>query len=267
MSRAPILARIGTGFLQKSALKGAAPAARVVALVAALGAFGSPAAAQDRQVILDAELIEPTTRYAHGVLGDAVEWGALRIRTSACPECGDPSETHEIRLPQSSVFEDIAARIVDADGDGLPEILVVESSLEFGARLALYTEAGLMAATPWIGRPNRWLAPVGAGDMDGDGRVELAYVDRPHLARTLRVWRLEDGALREVAEPMANVSNHRIGEDFITGGMRECGGRAEAIVATADWQELLAVRMQGSRLVARSLGAFSPQAAALALDC
>jgi hypothetical protein len=47
-----------------------------------------------------------------------------------------------------------------------------------------------LASTPWIGQRFRWLAPVAAADLDGDGAMELAYVDRPHLARTLRVWRI-----------------------------------------------------------------------------
>ena len=43
-----------------------------------------------------------------------------------------------------------------------------------GARLAIYDETGLVSATPYIGRSNRWLAPLGAGDLDGDGNIELA---------------------------------------------------------------------------------------------
>ena len=49
------------------------------------------------QEIVGARFTEPTTRYAHGVLGDAVEWGALRLdlagaaavsRTVACERQG-----------------------------------------------------------------------------------------------------------------------------------------------------------------------------------
>ena len=38
------------------------------------------------------------------------------------------------------------------------------------------------------------LAPLGAADLDGDGKIELAYIDRPHLAKILRIWRFDDGA-------------------------------------------------------------------------
>jgi len=37
------------------------------------------AVADPEATILSAEYAEPTDRYAHGILGDAIEWGALRI--------------------------------------------------------------------------------------------------------------------------------------------------------------------------------------------
>ena len=48
-------------------------------LVAALGVWAGCANAGE--VITKARYEAPTTRYAHGVLGDAVEWGALVIET------------------------------------------------------------------------------------------------------------------------------------------------------------------------------------------
>lgn len=122
-----------------------------------------------------AEYARPTTRYAHGVLGDAIEYGALKIVTA--------SMSKTFRLPETRVFEDLAPRLVDVDLDGDNEVVVIESSLTQGARLSIYDEDGFVAATPYIGRSNRWLAPLGAADLDGDGAIELAYIDRPHLAK------------------------------------------------------------------------------------
>jgi len=215
----------------------------------------------------------PTTRYAHGVLGDAVEAGALVAQLDDFPTC----ITGRIELPQAEVFEDLAPRLVDLDGEGRAEIVVVQSHRDLGARLAVYgpTSDGagltLRAATPNIGQPNRWLAPIGAADLDGDGTMEIAYIDRPHLARTLRVWRFtsdRSGArLTEVAA-LAGLTNHRIGEDFITGGIRDCGTGPEIITANADWSRVMLTTLSPSGdLTSRDIGRFSPAAIAGALAC
>lgn len=228
--------------------------------VLALALLASGAAAQAD--ILGAEYAEPTTRYAHGVLGDAIEYGTLVIHT-------DRMEGLSFRmvLPETRVFEDLAPRLADVDGDGDVEVIVVESEASTGAQLAIYDDTGKIAATPHIGTRNRWLAPIGAADLDGDGHIEIAYIDRPHLAKTLRVWRFKDGGLTEVAQ-MAGLTNHRIGEDFISGGLRRCAGVPEMVVATANWRRLAAIRFDGAALRAEDIGPFSgPASFDAALAC
>lgn len=218
--------------------------------------FAGPVAAE----IKSARFTEPTTRYAHGVLGDAIEYGALELRLRG-------GKTVTITLPESSVFEDLAPRLFDVTGDGKLEAIVVESSQTGGGRLAVYNEKGLVLATPHIGQRNRWLAPVGAADMDDDGHVEIAYIDRPHLAKTLRVWRFKDGDLTQVANSKG-LTNHRIGEDFISGGLRDCGDGVEMITVDSSWQNVVATRFDGKGLKSRKLGAFKGQASLrAALDC
>jgi len=229
-------------------------------LVCAIPLFaGVPAGAQTGEradtAITGARYSEPTTRYDHAILGDDIEWGALVLDVDTCAGCTRRAmRVVTIRLPQTRVFEDVAPRLADLDGDGHPEVIVVESDLSRGARLAVYDENGVRAATPFIGRPHRWLAPVGAADLDGDGFVEIAYVDRPHLAKVLRVWRFADDALTLVAEAQG-YANHRIGETDISGGVRDCGSGPEMIVATADWRALVAAQFENGEILARVIAA------------
>ena len=68
--------------------------------------LGSAPGGAVAQALTGASYAEPTTRYDHGVLGDAVEWGALRLSRAGAPDL-------LIRLPQTRVFEDLAPRLVD----------------------------------------------------------------------------------------------------------------------------------------------------------
>lgn len=206
----------------------------------------------------------PTERYAHGVLGDAIEWGELRL--------GCASGRHlRLTLPTELVFEDVAPRLADLDGDGNREVIVVESHRDRGARLAIWGLDGdqpdRIAETPFIGTRFRWLAPVGAADLDSDGRIEIAYVDRPHLARVLRVWRYDGGRLVEVAIA-GGVTNHRIGERDIAGGIRDCGSGPEMVLASADWQRLVTVRVRDGLLETQDAGPHRDRASfAAAMSC
>ena len=197
------------------------------------------------ETIVSAEYANPTDRYAHGILGDAIEWGALQITTD--------TGRRDFVLPEARVFEDVAPRLADLDGDGAPEVVVVETLNTAGAQLAIYDETGKIAATPHIGQTNRWLAPIGVADLDGDGLMEIAYIDRPHLAKTLRVWRFVEGALVPVAD-LPGLTNHRIGESDIGGGIRDCGEGPEMITASADWSRVMATSLSNGVLTTRDVG-------------
>lgn len=227
-------------------------------LLLAGGLIAAPVVAE----ITAAEFTEPTSRYAHGVLGDAVEYGALEYTV----ETDGGTQRLRITLPADHVFEDVAPRLADVDGDGLPEIIVVETDMRQGAALAIYGKGGKIAETPHIGQSNRWLAPVGIADLDGDGAVELAYVDRPHLARILTIWRYEDGKLTRVATQSGHT-NHRIGQDFISGGLRDCGSAVEMITFSPDWSRVQATRLVSDELMSHDVGANTQGAADRAMDC
>lgn len=218
------------------------------------------AAGVEAQEITAARFTEPTERYGHAVLGDAIEYGALEMDVA-----GQGRIT--VTLPLDHVFEDVAPRLWDVTGDGRPEVVVVETDMNRGGALAIYGPLGKIAETPHIGTRNRWLAPVGAADLDGDGKIEVAYVDRPHLAKTLRIWRFDAGDLTPV-DDFAGVTNHRIGEDYISGGLRTCSGTPEMVLATANWSRLVGLRFTGTGFLERDLGPHQgPRSFSAALVC
>ena len=75
------------------------------------------------------------------------------------------------------------------------------------------------------------------------------------------------GALTEVVA-LPGLTNHRIGEDFISGGLRNCGTGPEMITADADWRWIVATRLVSGRLISEQVAPFDgPGSFAPVLDC
>ena len=202
--------------------------------------------------VLAAWLAAPTTIYAHGVLGDAIEASELAIRYR-------DGSMATLRLPADAVFEDRAPRFADLDGDGRDEIILVKSTLSMGAALVAIdpgkpgTPPRIRAETPAIGTPNRWLNPVGAGDVDGDGRVEVLAVITPHIGGTLVAWRLQGDKLVE-AYRVRGFSNHAIGSREL--GLSLVGdftgdGIADVLVPDPTRRIMVLVTFTGAKAVVR----------------
>ncbi|CAB1076445.1 hypothetical protein D1AOALGA4SA_4241 [Olavius algarvensis Delta 1 endosymbiont] len=152
-------------------------------------------------------LAGPTDRYRHGVLGDDFEAARLVVETRS-------GKRLQLDLPPRRVFEDLEPRLVDLDGDGHDEIIVVESDTSKGASLAVYgvidSQLRRIAATPFLGRPYRWLNPLGVGDFDGDGNLDIALVATPHIGGNLRLYRFNKPTLSLFAE-YPGISTHQMG--------------------------------------------------------
>jgi hypothetical protein len=212
--------------------------------------------------IAAAWLALPTTRYGHGALGDRIEAEALRV------ERRDGSVA-ELRLGPDSVFEDLEPRLADLDGDGRDEIVVVRSYLAEGAAVAVYRLDGerlaLVAESPPIGRPNRWLNPIGIADFDGDGRTEIAVVETPHIGGILVIYDLDGGRLVERGR-LAGFSNHASGTTVLAMAAVLTGGAAGATIVLpgADRRSLEAVGFAGGRF-ARHWSVGLPLAVATAI--
>ena len=249
--------------VQPPSIRRAAQTLCVSLAVLACAAAGS---ARENWRVMSAEFSEPTTRYGHAVLGDDVEYGSLLIHVdnggsgASRFNAVQQKARFEGRLPLTRVFEELEPRLWDVTGDGLPEVVVIETDVEKGAQLAIYDAEGQkLAQTPHIGQRNRWLAPIGAADLDGDGNIEIAYIDRPHLAKTLRIWRYEGRKLVEVAS-LKGLTNHRVGQDFITSGIRDCGQGPEIITVDADWSRIVASRLKDGTVTRRDIARFDKNA-------
>ncbi len=216
-----------------------------LALSLALALFPAPSAAQK---IVAAAYVDPTGAYGHGALKDG-EYAGLELRYA--------DGSGDIFRFDGAVFEDTAPRLHDFDGDGAPEVVAVLSGFEVGAMVMVFGHDGAavrpLGQTAAIGERHRWLAIAGIADFDGDGHDEIAYVDRPHLAKTLRLVRvvLGDGAASFTPVASATgLSNHRYGAEMTEGGVRACPGAAPVIVtADADWREVVETGLKTGRLV------------------
>jgi len=156
---------------------------------------------------------QPTKRYDHGVLGDAIEGGSLVVLDNA-------GRKYELVLPEAFVFEDITPRIADLDRDGQNEVITIRTKLTAGAAIAVYHLQGdklvEKASTPPLGAPHRWLSIAGIGDFLGDGHREIAVVKTPHIGGVLEVLSLQANKLVSLYTPQLGYSTHFIGARFVS---------------------------------------------------
>lgn len=163
--------------------------------------------ARDGASTLTARYTDPTTRYAHGILGDGIEAGGLLVV--------DQNNRYYYQLDAQFVFEDLQPRIADIDNDGIPEFITIRTSLTQGAGVAVFKRANgqlvLMAASEFIGTPSRWLNIAAIADLDNDGKTEIAWVQTPHIGGVLRVANVVNDRL-QVVDEKSGYSNHQIGQ-------------------------------------------------------
>ena len=166
---------------------------------------GLVAISEDRSIY--AQYAEPTDRYGHGILGDRIEAGQLVVLRDGT--------SHVHTLETQYVYEDLRPRLVDVDGDGDPEIVTIRTHVGKGAGIMIYKiDGGALTEFAWvdeIGTSSRWLNIAALYDLDGDGTMELAWVQTPHIGGILKVARITAGELSVLAQ-VSQFSNHAIGE-------------------------------------------------------
>ena len=152
----------------------------------------------------------PTWRYAHGVLGHAIEPSEIQIFKIAS---GRLNLLSTYRAKGDGVFKAIGALDGDLDGDGRAEILVTRSDYGSGAgHMALALRKGRLiqkAKGATIGLGNRWSHLLGAFDLGAGGKSILA-IETPHLAGYLLALEMKGGRLAERAR-RPGFTTHSIG--------------------------------------------------------
>ncbi|MGB0798060.1 MAG: FG-GAP-like repeat-containing protein, partial [Planktomarina sp.] len=205
--------------------------------------------------IVYAEYDDDLDIYPHRIMGRIFEKDTLHVNTHDGVRV---SLTLSVSNP-GHVFEDVKPHIGDLNGDGLNDVAVIETSLTHGASLAIYTvKRGMLvkiAQTPFVGRRNRWYAQLGFGDFNNDGALDVAFVDRPHLARIIRVYSIKDGRFQEIAAA-EGVTNHAIGDEIIWGGVRRCSDRDEIVLKNQTSGNFMAIwiNAKDNRFTGRDLG-------------
>lgn len=199
---------------------------------------------------------KPTKRYAHGILGDAIEAGELTVEL----------ETGEIlthTLPENQVFEDRTPRLVDLDGFGATEIVTILSHVSQGGSIAVFGvrkgKLELVAQTPYIGRSNRWLNVAGIDDFDGDGKTQIAAVWTPHIGGTLKYWTWHKDKLTLSGEARG-FSNHFIGsreQELSTVNDFNGNGVSDLALPSADRKAVRIMTFKGSARGKKTLEEFA----------
>ncbi|GAA3870452.1 VCBS repeat-containing protein [Celeribacter arenosi] len=224
--------------------------------------------------ILSARYMEPTGVYGHGAIPGG-EYGGLEVRLSPDRVLGVGT--------YDNVYEDTKPRLADLDGDGTVELVTVISYFDRGAAIRVFDEVdspdhplgttlGVVAETAPIGRRYRWLSIAGIADFDGNGRMDIAYVDRPHLAKELVIVEARGSGpgltLHETAR-VSGLTNHHLGSPVIEGGVRVCDGMYPVILtADAKWKNVVENRLSGGEIVSTPVAPYTgPDSFAPFLDC
>ena len=186
-----------------------------------------------------AVLSEPTDRYPHGIAGDPLEASAVTII--------DPSDRSErsFLVDETAVVEGVGVMWIDADGDGIEELLATLSDAVSGSRLVLFDADGTRRAEgPPIGQGNRWRHQIGAGPVGPESEFEIVSVRTPHIRGIAQLYRLVGDELKIVAEASGVTSHHIFSRNMDMALLADADGDGtiELVAPTQDLERLAGLR-------------------------
>lgn len=150
----------------------------------------------DARIVSDGKrlllLTQPTTQYAHGVLGDRVEAAGLTMVDLDLT----PPRITTFAVPEDQVIEGISPIWTDIDDDGTSEIIVTLSNNRNGGQITLYDEQGqILAQGPGIGQGFRWRHQLAVAPFGPNREIELVDVLTPHIGGVVEFRAIEGQSL------------------------------------------------------------------------
>ena len=186
-------------------------------------------------------LSQPNSTYAHGVLGDELEAGAVTLIT-------DPlnlASVQTIQPPAGQVIEGIAPIWTDLDGDGTREIILTLSDDQDGAQLVVYSPEGeITAQSSSIGSGYRWRHQIAAAPFEPNGEIEIVDVLTPHIGGVVEFFQMQGEDLVKVAE-LGGYTSHVIRSrnlDIALAADVDGDGRVELVLPNQQLNRLAAIK-------------------------
>ncbi|MEM8539664.1 MAG: hypothetical protein AAGF25_01810 [Pseudomonadota bacterium] len=177
----------------------------------------------------------PTERYAHAVLGDAIEGGSLVV------ELNDGTQK-EFVLPENQVFEDITPRIHDLNFSGTNEVVTIRSSQTGGAAVVVYGlvdgELAEVAASSENGLRNRWLNIVGVLPQKSSSSSSIYFIRTPHINGRLNRLEVGRDGSKDVDLRQNDFSNHVIGSRVLDLGLLHAGDQPHMYIPSQNRRSL-----------------------------
>lgn len=185
---------------------------------------------------------QQTQRYAHGIMGDGVEGGALALVNVTGEGL---SLAVEMPLAEEYVFEGLMPLWADVDGDDIDELLTTVSGADSGAFLRVYDiyDSLIIDSDP-IGQGYRWRHQIAVGPFGVGGETQIVDMRTPHIGGMAEFIDIDMRGLLAINNAQLGYTTHVIGSrnlDMTLAGNFDGQATPEVVVTDPAQQTLIAL--------------------------